>query len=160
MPYLTFDYLNNRSYDLRKSFSSVATQVFLSHIHNDYGIVKKVIGFLREFNVSVYVDYLDHELPDNTSKETAERIRYKINDCDKPTLLATPNISESKWIPWELGVCDRKGLNNVAILPLVHYDNNWAEREYYKIYGRIEKSSLGNWCFFSPNSEYGTKLQN
>src|SRR3989339_1532800 len=167
MAYLTFDYLNQRSGILKEAFENRSmynfddfeqNRVFLSHRRRDIDIVKNVIGFLQELGGTIYVDYLDDVLPDKTNFETAAILRNRIDSCAKFILLASPNSSESKWIPWELGIGDRKGLNNVAILPLVENRDNWKEREYYQIYGSIQISQQGNWCFFTPQKSKGIKL--
>lgn len=168
MAYLTFDYLNqygNRlkaRFELRRFEESSAPnkrRIFLSQRHSDRDIVEKVVGFLQELGSDVYVDYLDDLLPNKTDFETAKILRDRIKSCAKFILLATPNSSESKWIPWELGLGDRKGLTNVAILPLVSNEDYWKEKEYYQIYGSIKLSRQGNWCFFPPNQTNGTKLK-
>ncbi len=144
MSFLTFDQLDKESLSFQKSFSlneglkksaSHRVKVFLSHRHKDKSLVKKVIGFLKQFGAETYIDWLDHEMPEKTSAETAIIIKEKIKESKRFILLATPKSLDSKWIPWELGVGDiLKSLNSVAILPLLVSDTYWAEREYYQIY--------------------------
>lgn len=168
MTYLTYDYLNenittiSKSFSLNENFTRIAsskTKVFLSHRHKDKEIVKKVVGFLSSFSVDTYIDWLDHSMPEITSSQTAENIKEKINESDKVIVLATENSLESKWIPWELGIADvMKGIENVAILPLIKNTKNWSEREYYQIYGAIKKSAYGNWCYFPKAETMGKRL--
>lgn len=59
-------------------------------------------------------------MPSQTSSETAQKLKQRINRSNKFVLLATPGSIRSIWIPWELGLADGvKGLNKIAILPLV-----------------------------------------
>lgn len=117
MAYLTFDYLNERKGIVKKAFETREmydfstydhNRIFLSHRHKDINQVKEVVGFLQQLGGAIYVDYLDDLLPNETSFETASILRERINKCSKFILLATPNSSDSKWIPWELGIGNRR----------------------------------------------------
>ena len=54
---------------------SYRTTIFLSHKHSDLDDLKDIIGFLRRFNVDVYIDSMDKAMPKKTSGETAQRIK-------------------------------------------------------------------------------------
>lgn len=160
MAYLTFDRVRNNSNLLKKSFSlnesakffAKRTPVFLSHWHDDKEFVKEVIGFLAQFGQSVYIDWLDNQMPRTTNSTTAALLKQKINVSNKFIVLATPNSIESIWIPWELGIADgTKGLSNIAILPIVQYSGTWKEREYYGIYNVIEERNSGQWVVTFPD---------
>lgn len=160
MSYLTFNRIRNNSNILKKSFSlnestklfTTKTPVFLSHWHDDKEFVKDVIGFLAQFGQTVYIDWLDNNMPRTTSATTASLLKQKIRVSKKFIVLATPNSIESIWIPWELGIADgTKGLSNIAILPVVQYSGTWPEREYYGIYNVIEESDTGQWNVVSPD---------
>lgn len=168
MPYLTYSYLEDYKSDFKKAFdinegfkktASYKRKVFLSHRHKDKEVVRKVIGFLNDLNSEVYIDWLDHSMPEKTNAETAKKIKQSIKDCDKFILLATENSLESKWIPWELGIGDiLKGIDKIAILPITRLDKNWPEREYYQIYGTIETSTKNYWCYFPPDESTGKHI--
>ncbi len=50
--------------------------VFLSHKHDDLVEMKDFIGFLeKRYDVSVYIDSKDPGMPNNTSGETAIRLK-------------------------------------------------------------------------------------
>lgn len=169
MAYLTFSYLKQKSESVLKGIvlhealekrASSMTKVFLSHRHTDKKIVEDVIGFLTDLGADVYIDVLDYLLPDKTDGKTAIRIKQKIKGAKKLILLATPNSLDSKWIPWELGLGDAmKGLDNIAILPLLVEGIGWAEREYYQIYGTIKADNKGTWGYFPPGASKGTLLK-
>lgn len=111
-----------------------------------------VIGFLAQFAQSVYIDWLDNQMPRTINATTASLLKQKITASNKFIVLATPNSIESIWIPWELGIADgTKGLNRIAILPVVQYSGTWQEREYYGIYNVIEERISGQWIVSSPD---------
>lgn len=169
MAYLTFDYAQERSGTFKKALEKRAlfegrdylvNKVFLSHRHKDIEQVKIAVGFLLDEGADVYVDYLDNVLPNKTSSETAKILRNRVNACSKFILLATPNSLDSKWIPWELGLGDRKGTENVAILPFLNSETSWTEREYYSLYHYIERTNQGVWGVFPPQGGNGVRLSN
>ena len=50
--------------------------IFLSHKHSDLNDLKDIIGFLQShYNVNVYIDSMDKDMPKNTNGETAKRIK-------------------------------------------------------------------------------------
>ena len=51
-----------------------------------------------------------------------------------------------------------KGLTNIATLPIVTDENNWEQREYYRLYSRITKVN-DDWLVVKPEDiSFGTKL--
>ncbi|WP_277376111.1 toll/interleukin-1 receptor domain-containing protein [Paenibacillus polymyxa] len=165
MSYLTFNKLNSMPQTIQKSLNG-NTQfnkqytVFLSHRHTDKEAVKKAVGFLAQFGQKTYIDWLDHSMPSITSSETADKLKNRITKSNKFVLLATPKSLESIWIPWELGIADGvKGLERIAILPLVNNDTNWDEREYYGLYNYIEQVSDGRWGVFKQGESTGVPLE-
>ena len=169
--YLTFEQLSKteNGYELRHSlnemhrFDSYAkkTMVFLSHRHSeDEKLIKRVRGFFASMGAALYIDWLDADMPEITSAETAEKLKKKIYAAKKFVVLATPQSIESIWIPWEIGLADQiKGLKNIAILPVVNEDGSWNNREYYQLYNRIER--IGDkWFVVEPSFyHYGTELK-
>lgn len=124
--------------------------VFISHKHNDIEEVKGVIGFLEKtYNVQCYIDELDDDMPDNTNKETAVRIKNKIQMCDKYILIATNGAILSRWCNWELGFSDAvKRKCNIAIIHMGMQDD-YKGNEYYELYPYIafcEKDSNHDEC--------------
>lgn len=118
---------------------SYKTTIFLSHKHSDLEDLKDIIGFLRRYyNVDVYIDSMDTEMPKETSGETAQRIKKIIVECDRFVLLATDAAIESKWCNWELGFGDaHKYRDKIALFPLKEknsYDYQYKGNEYMQIY--------------------------
>lgn len=171
MSYLTYDMLNNQNNGFEKKASinksltesfSIKPTIFLSHKHDDKKYIKSTIGFLLDQGVSqddIYIDWLDSDMPPTTNIDTATKLKQKINLSKRFIVLATPASINSIWIPWELGIADiKKGLSNIAILPVTTNTNAWKDREYYGIYNTIEEANDGSWAVFAPGSNINGTL--
>lgn len=124
--------------------------VFLSHSYHDAKLNKERLlglkGFLQEFNLTVYVDWLidKHLDREKVTAGTAEVLRVRM-DHSKCLLFATSeNSQDSRWMPWELGYMDgKKGM--VAVLPLaatsghVSFDGQEYLGMYYYVDAAKEK---------------------
>jgi len=128
----------SRAYDTKVT-------VFLSHKHKDLEEVKEaagVIEMLQDLGVKVYIDSMDNKMPNQTTGETAARIKEVIKYCDKFILLATAKAIESYWCNWELGIGDvHKFQNHIAILPVKEkgeFDYQYKGNEYMQIYPHID----------------------
>ena len=115
--------------------------VFLSHKHSDLEDLQGVMGILEEHGAKIYIDSMDNKMPDQTSGDTAQRIKEVIKYCKKFILLATEKAIESYWCNWELGIGDtHRFIDNIAILPMKEkgtYDHNYKGNEYLQIYPSI-----------------------
>lgn len=117
--------------------ASAQTTIFLSHSHKDRDLIEPAIAFLRSHGVSIYVDWLDGEMPDVVSGETAKKIKEKIRQYQKFLVLVTENSKDSRWVPWELGFADPvKGMDHIAILPIAD-KSDFLQNEYMKIYPKL-----------------------
>lgn len=116
------------------------TSVFISHKHTDKDILKKVIKILRNLGVSAYVDWLDDDMPKQTSSITAEKIKKKIIENEKFILVATDDAINSKWCNWELGYGDAQKFEklNVALFPIRENNQDWSGSEYMGLYPIID----------------------
>ena len=136
------DVLNETKYFSTGGKVSHKTTVFLSHKHNDLEDLQGFIGFLKNtYNVDVYIDSIDPNMPKNTSGETAKRIKEIIKKCDRFILIATDAAIDSKWCNWELGFGDaQKFQDKIAILPMKKQGNSdwqYNGNEYLYIYPYI-----------------------
>lgn len=169
--YLTFEqlYKPENRYELYNRLNdygifepySRKTMVFLSHRHSeDENLIKQVRGFFASMGAVLYIDWMDENMPEVTSSETAAKLKSQIARSQKFVVLATPQSIESIWIPWEIGLADQlKGLENIAILPVIHEDDTWSSREYYQLYSRIERVG-SQWLVLAPgHNQYGTNLK-
>jgi|TARA_B110000908_G_scaffold68192_1_gene82400 hypothetical protein len=125
-----------------KSSAIYRPKVFLSHKHSDLEDLKGVMGAFEELGAKIYIDSMDNKMPNETSGETAERIKDVIKTCKKFVLLATKDAIQSYWCNWELGIGDtHKFKDHIAILPMKEngeYDNQYIGNEYLQIYPSIE----------------------
>lgn len=98
--------------------------VFISHKHDDLEDLKGVLGFLeKNYNVKVYIDSRDSSMPKMTSSKTAEKLKSRIEICNKFILLATNSAIDSKWCNWELGYGDaNKFQENIALFRYILKD--------------------------------------
>jgi hypothetical protein len=122
---------NNKSSAGRSSLPSI----FLCHSHLDKTIVNKMLALFDQLNVSAYVDWMDTDMPNETSHVTASLIKQKIERCDKFIFLATYRALTSKWCSWELGLAfSLKKDKDFAILPIESRNGNWPGNEYLGLY--------------------------
>ncbi len=117
--------------------------IFLSHSHKDRDYALGLKSIIESQGGSLYIDWLDEEMPTVTSKETAERLRVKIVQCYLFMFLATPNSMASRWCPWEIGYADgKKGPDNIVIVPTKDNAGTYYGSEYLQLYRRLEPSAL------------------
>ncbi len=136
------DTLNEvRTFSAKTAYSAKPT-VFLSHKHDDLKDLQGVMGKLQELGAKIYIDSMDNKMPNQTSGDTAIRIKEVIKYCDKFVLLATDKAIESYWCNWELGIGDtHKFIKHIAIVPMKEkgtYDYNYKGNEYLQIYPTID----------------------
>ena len=122
-------------------FGYKKTTVFISHKHDDLQDLKGILSYLeKEYNVTVYIDSKDPNMPKVTSEETARNIKNRIEMCDKFILLATNAAVDSKWCNWELGYGDAQKFSHgdIAIFPLKSKNSDYKGSEYMALYPYIE----------------------
>lgn len=124
---------------------SPAHATFLSHSTKDAELLPVAIRILENHGATIYIDKKDSSLPPYTNRDTATKLRNRINQSKKFVLLASDNSRDSRWVPWELGLADGcKKQDNVAIFPAVENQSNtsWTNWEYLGIYNRIVYGDL------------------
>lgn len=109
--------------------------VFLSHKHDDVDDFENAIALLKSKVDSIYVDWMDKDMPKTTSGVTASKLKKKISENKKFIFLATENAINSTWCNWELGLGDAaKYIDNIALLVVKDDNGNWTGNEYLQIY--------------------------
>lgn len=154
------------NYNVEKVAASQSFDVFLSHSSKDKDVLPSAINFFSQYRVNVYIDKADKELPCNTSPETGDMLKKRIQECKKFIVLVSPNSKDSKWIPWELGIADeKKKIRNVALFPNVlnYLKPSWPEQEYLGLYPRIvlenfKGQSTPVWMVLEHHANTGTEL--
>lgn len=146
---------------MNESRASARVSMFLSHSHKDRLAVKGLINHLGSLGIDVYVDWNDADMPRETSRETADQIKRKIEQNALFVVLATHNAMDSKWVPWEIGVADKtKGEDRVLILPVADASGRFEGIEYLQLYRRIVIATDGETAVFEPNrSEGGSEVK-
>ncbi len=133
------------------SFGGVKS-VFLSHSHEDKTLVEGLIRFLDDNGITAYVDWKDSGMPTITTRETAEKIKGKINLDDFFLILATPNALVSRWVPWEIGIADQMKKDKVGVLPVADNSGQFKGNEYLQLYTPVV---LPGFSYTIPLFEYG-----
>lgn len=133
-----FDYSNNQPRRTKRR-QHINNSVFISHSNSDKIFIQKICNLFRFMGYSTYVDWLDSNLPRNTSKKTAEILKKRIEENDKFILVATNSAIRSYWCNWELGLGDAKKfkLNKIALIPIHDPQCRWVSHEYLRIYPTI-----------------------
>jgi hypothetical protein len=127
---------------LRESVQNFAEErtydVFLSHSYSDRTTVLGIKKFLEQFNLAVFVDWIEARQLDRHSvdKATAQVLKMWMEGSRCLIYACTRGSAASVWMPWELGYFD--GLKGrVAILPVTPakvYDDSYKGREYLGVY--------------------------
>lgn len=144
-----FAKLNESKGSHQRSALSNEVTIFLSHKHSDVEVLENVISMLKSLGVSVYVDWMDEDMPKYTSGTTAIKIKQKILNCKKFILLATEGAIASKWCNWELGYGDaHKYSDHIAIMPIIDTrGGTFSGSEYLQIYPVIKSE----WSFMNSD---------
>ncbi len=149
---------NRAKLEIRKSFLKTASQIilesteeystfktydiFLSHSFKDSELILGLKNILEDFGYSVFVDWIDDPQLDRShvSKETAKKLRERMQSSKSLFFVTTENANNSKWMPWECGYFD--GIKEkVAILPIKKTSTNNAfnGQEYLGLYPYVVK---------------------
>lgn len=119
--------------------------IFLSHSYRDHEFILKVKTYIEEYGHSVYIDWIDDRELDRSkvTKDTADILKSRMVYCKCLFYVYTPNASESKWMPWELGYFD--GLKGkVAIFPIINANDSFLGQEYLGLYPYIDEASANS----------------
>ena len=136
---------NNRTADaiLKEEASAVRSSydIFLSHSYLDKTDILGVKEFIEGKGHTVYVDWIDDKQLDRSKvdKSTAAQLRAAMKKCACLIYAYSPNITNSRWCPWELGYFD--GYNGSAfVMPIVeNQSETYGGTEYVGLYNRIEE---------------------
>ncbi|PKA22443.1 hypothetical protein CH381_30850 [Leptospira sp. mixed culture ATI2-C-A1] len=150
----------NESVTLYKSQIIKKKTAFLCHSHKDELLAKGLIAYLKKYEIDLYVDWLDHSLPETPNKITAQKIQSKIVQSDLFLFLATENSMKSRWCPWEIGYADASQ-KEVLIIP-TSSDSTTFGNEYLQLYERIDIGYIQNKPYisvFNPTKDKGILLK-
>lgn len=138
------------SFALRKSAAVRNDQrfdIFLSHSFKDAQLILGVKAILEAQGRSVYVDWVTDGHLDRkaVTKENADLLRQRMNQCSSLIFATSETSTSSLWMPWELGYFDGLRSGRIAIFPLVEYpSSNFNGQEYLLLYPYMEKLALQN----------------
>jgi hypothetical protein len=116
--------------------------IFLSHRYLDAEAIFELKLDLEDLNYSVYVDWLIDDLDrSNVTRETAGRLRTRMEHCRCLFFAFSSSSGGSNWMPWELGFCDGAH-GKVAILPVLEKhvgSDSFSGQEYLTLYPYVSK---------------------
>ncbi len=110
----------------------------------DKKLILTLIDLFNNAGYSVYVDWINDKTLDrnNVSPKTAKVIKNRISDCKGLSYIATGNIINSKWCPWELGLADGMLNGRSCILPVMEETGTFKGLEYLGLYPYIEYEKI------------------
>lgn len=111
--------------------------IFLSHSTKDKELVVGTKLILEDMGYSVYVDWIeDPEMNRSVvTKETAEVLQKRMQNCKSLFYAFSTNSGNSKWMPWECGYFDGIKNGKVAVLPISkNNDTSFEGTEYLGLY--------------------------
>ena len=157
------DYRNNESEYILKAQINEARgsrdwttfDIFLSYNIKDKNVIEGIYLFLTKMGKKVYLDFIvDPQLSrENASLSTAQLIRRRLKNSRQLIYAMSCNSTESKWMPWELGVADGEGLE-CNILPVSStYYKDFNKKEYLQLYPLLERYQ----DYYSTDSYMGFK---
>ena len=115
--------------------------LFISHSFQDRTLISGLYALFEDAGYSVYVDWIeDSDLNrQEVTARTADLLRKRINSSKGLAYIATDNIKQSKWCPWELGIADGMG-KRTCIFPVM--DRKYNGLEYLKLYPYMDYGKI------------------
>jgi hypothetical protein len=124
---------------------AVLFDIFLSHSSLDQLQVLGIYRLLIQRGYKVYLDQVCDPYLDRTrvTPITARVIHYRMVQSKSLFVATSSNVSQSKWVPWELGFSD--GWNGkAAVLPILsHNVASFNGQEYFGIYPEVHDGGAG-----------------
>jgi len=145
--------------EARENYQWSNFDIFLSYNIKDKDVIEGIYMYLTKLGKSVYLDFIvDPQLMrENASLDTAKIIRNRLRHSQQLIYAMSCNSSESKWMPWELGVADGAG-QVCNILPVSStYYKDFVRKEYLQLYPILEqfRDSFNPTTFMGYRDQYG-----
>jgi hypothetical protein len=131
--------------------------VFISHRKNDVAPAMAIYTFLKNKNITCYIDELDETLL--RSENITGKIMERIKACTHMIAVMSTNTRGSWWVPFEIGVAseaDRRitsyKIDGIAVpeyLEIWPVMTTQAHLEQFAYYYKNDKSSLSESSDFS-----------
>lgn len=150
--YDTYQFNESADRALRKSASLTRNTIFLSFSHKDEQLARGMKNYLSQLGMDLYIDVLDSDMTTHTDRDTALRIKSKIQELRYFFLLVTNNSVNSRWVPWELGIADgHKEYNKILVIPVADDYGQFKGNEYLQVYRRLVFADNGKPAVFNPS---------
>lgn len=145
-------------YETRENSIGRDFDIFLSHKFGDAEQLLALRELLKSCGYSVYVDWLvDNELDrSRVNHFTAQRLKFRMDNCKCLLYATTTNHSDSKWMPWEMGYFDGHHKGRVAIVPVYQSTATagYQGQEYLGMYPYVDKVGDNLWINSQFNGTY------
>lgn len=143
---------------LSSSNKSKTYDIFLSHSTKDKELVAGTKLILEDLGFSVYIDWIEDPQMNrgNVTKETAELLQKRMQNCKSLFYAFSTNSNESRWMPWECGYFDGIKNGKVAVLPISNVERkSFKGTEYLGLYYyiTIQPSKAGSVRIYVRESE-------
>lgn len=95
-------------------------------------------------------------MPSKPDRETAAKLKARIEATNYFLFLATSNSMDSRWCPWEIGYADgKKDHEKIIVIPTRERMTTHGN-EYIDLYRRIDLASDGKLAVFNPGQARGS----
>ncbi|MEL6567248.1 MAG: toll/interleukin-1 receptor domain-containing protein [Pseudomonadota bacterium] len=112
--------------------------IFLCHAMIVKKLVDAFLKMLESMGFKVCVDWIIDKNSRNKkiSGDNADLLKRRMKQCDRLVYLCTPNSSDSKWCPWEIGIFDQ--MKSKVFVAVASDSSDFAiGQEYLELYPRL-----------------------
>lgn len=136
--------------------------LFISHSFLDKDIIVGLSYYFNECGYRIYIDWIEDKDLDRecVTAKIANLLKQRIRQSEGLAYVATDNITNSKWCPWELGFADGmygkacilpimdtsfRGMEYLGLYPYLEYVESWVKKDFYVHFPYERAISLRDW---------------
>ncbi|TPN86712.1 TIR domain-containing protein [Aquimarina algicola] len=117
--------------------------VFIVYQKGEEELLECAVNFLKCFEILVYANWVDEDIPENSDDITQQHIQQKLQECQKLVFVATEDALQSKWLNWILRYTKtQKNIADIAILPIREDYADYGGLSLLESYAYIQKSDV------------------
>ncbi|MEW7290388.1 TIR domain-containing protein [Aquimarina sp. 2304DJ70-9] len=127
----------------KKETKNLKVTVFLSYHPDELEELDSAINFLKDFDVLIYADWLDENIPRDKSDITSKQLQQQIQENKKFIFLATETAVQSKWCDWVLRLAATiKAPEDIVVLPIREDFSDYGGADYLKKHAYIKENDF------------------